>query len=293
MNSLKAMILCVIGILLIPFYAEGDENIALYGMKGYAYTYSPLPTDGLHIQVGGMYSLFQRGNLFHDDNLNCRDGYVWYVPASLTYGDGKWWEASVATHWEYWENTDFEKDEKGIGDVFLGAKFHILDQERGMPLDLSVMPYMLIPTGSRDKSIGDIYLYNPTEDDSAYGFNLLLGLRRNPFYFAVNLGINYVNTDLEYIEDKTFFLGLTAEYQISETMTSYLEFISNENKNRENYSPSNPCYDEDTDDDIRELGLGLVYVKDQWGVKFHVGAGMTSTSPDYRAMAMVNRSFSF
>ncbi len=284
----------MIAVLLGPLNASGDENIALYGMKGYAYTYSPLPSDGLHIQVGGMYSLFQDGNLFHDDNLNCRDGYVWYVPASLTYGDGKWWEASVATHWEYWENTDFEVDEKGIGDVFLGAKLHILDQERGMPLDLSIMPYMLIPTGSRDKSIGDIYLYNPTDDDDlSYGLNLLLGLRMNPFYFSVNLGMNYVDTDLEYIEDKTFFLGLTAEYQISETMTTYLEFINNENKNRENYSPSSLCYDEDTDDDIRELGLGLVYVKDEWGVKVHVGAGLTSTSPDYRAMAMVNRSFSF
>lgn len=288
------MIWFAIVILLIPFHAAGDENIALYGMKGYTYTYSPLPADGLHLQVGGMYSLFQSGNLFHDDNLNCRDGYVWYAPISLTYGDGKWWEASAATHWEYWENTDFDVDEKGIGDVFIGAKLHLLDQERGMPIDLSVMSYLLADiAGNRDKSIGDIYLYNPTEDDLAYGFNLLLGLRRNPFYFAVNLGLNYVDTDLEYIEDKTLFLGLTAEYQISETITTYLEFINNENKNRENYLPSELCYDEDTEDDIRELGLGLVYVKDQWGVKVHVGMGMTSTSPDVRAMAMVNRSFSF
>lgn len=298
-------------VIVLPLAAVADENLALYGLKGYTYTYSPIPTDGMHIQTGVMHSRFGSGK------LDCREGNIWVAPLSLTFGNGSWWEFAVASHWESWENTDDywenkneDTKEDGIGDVFAGMKFRLLNQERGMPLDLSVMPYALIPTGDREKSIGDIYLYNPGDDDDfSYGANLLLGRRWGAFYAAVNLGMNYVDTDVEYIEDKTFFGSLTLEYQFSETMTSYIEFINNENKNRENYPKDcgNPdaypackkypdiaqCYDENTDEDIRELGLGFTYVTGQWGFKLHGGAGLSKTSPDVRGALLINRSFSF
>lgn len=267
---------------------SADEMLSLYGPKGYAYTWSPLPADGFHVQTGAMYSLF------HKNNLQCRDGYIWVLPLSLTYGDGNFWEISAGTQWEYWKNTDFDVDETGIGDIFLGGKVRILGQEKGMPLDVSLMPYILIPTGDRDKSIGDLYNYNPTdEDEYSWGINLLLGRRWDRFYFAGNFGINHVDSDHEYIDKDTFFLGLTLEYQISETLTSYVEFISNENKNRYNYPEGHFCHDPDVGEDIREIGAGIGWVKDQWGVKLHAGTGMTETSPDLRVMALINRSFSF
>ncbi|MEZ4526225.1 MAG: transporter [Desulfobacterales bacterium] len=271
-----------------PVHVGADEMLSLYGLKGYAYTYSPLPADGFHVQTGAMYSIF------HENNLQCRDGYIWVVPLSLTYGDGNFWEIAAGTHWEYWKNTDFDVDETGIGDIFLGGKVRVLGQERGMPLDLSLMPYILIPTGDRDKSIGDLYNYNPTNDDEySYGINLLLGRRWDRFYLAGNFGINHVDSDHEYIDKDTFFLGLTLEYQISETLTSYVEFISNENKNMYNYPQGHFCHDPDVGEDIREIGAGIGWVKDEWGIKVHAGAGMTETSPDLRVMALVNRSFSF
>jgi hypothetical protein len=284
-----------------PSSASGDENLGIYGLKGYAYLYSPLVADGLHMQIGAMFSRFKDDNLFRSDNLNCRDGDIWAFPVSLTYGDGNWWEVSAATHWESWENTheywkdkDVDTDQTGIGDVFLGGKLRLLGQDRGMPLDLSVMAYTLLPSGNRDKAIGDLYLYNPTdEDDTSYGVNVLLGRQWKRSYFGANIGLNYVDTDVEHIEDKTIFWGLVFEYQVSEHFAAYTEFINTENKNRENYPTTSVCYDEDTDEDIRELGFGMVWVKGGWGFKLHGGAGLTPTSPDFRVMTSINRSFSF
>ncbi len=271
-----------------PLHVSADEMISLYGMKGYAYTWSPLPADGFHLQTGAMYSIF------HQNNLECRDGYIWVVPLSLTYGDGNFWEVSAGTQWEYWKNTDFDVDETGIGDIFLGGKVRVLGQEKGMPLDVSLMPYVLIPTGDRDKSIGDLYNYNPTGDDEySYGINLLLGRRWDRFYLAANIGLNHVDSDHDYIDEDTFFLGLTMEYHISETLISYVEFINNENKNHYNYPEGTLCYDSDVGEDIREIGAGIGWMKDEWGIKLHAGAGMTETSPDLRVIALINRSFSF
>ncbi len=283
-------------IVYLPSAAMCDESLALYGLKGYTYTYSPLPSDGLNIQTGGMYSRFGGAK------LNCRQGYVWAVPFSLTYGDGDRFEFAAASHWEYWENTDdywdnkgIDTDNKGIGDVFLSAKIRLLGQEKGRNFpDVSLMPYILIPTDSRDKSIGDLYLYNPTkEDDYAYGVNLLIGKRWEKLYLAANLGFNYLDSDIEYIENSTYFFGLTFEYQVSESLTSYLEFINNQNKSQENYPKGSYCYDENTDEDIRELGLGFTWLTGGWGMKLHVGTGLSHTAPDIRAMALINRTFSF
>ena len=284
----------------LPLTAGADENLSLYGLKGYGHTYSPLPADGLHLQAGGMYSSFGSGK------LNCREGNVLAVPISLTVGDGKWWSLAAATHWERWENTheywddkylngkkvDTEKD--GTGDIFLGGKLYLLSQERGMPLDLSIMPYMLISGGNRDKSIGDLYRYSATEnDDPAYGGNLLLGRQFGPLYIAGNVGISHAKNDDPDAEENTLFLGLTLEYQIAESVTSYAEIVNVEHKNISVYDESSPCYDEDSDEDIRELGLGIAWVGGQWGVKLHLGAGLTETSPDVRAALLINRTFSF
>ncbi|QTA88847.1 DUF5777 family beta-barrel protein [Desulfonema magnum] len=289
--------LVIIAILSLPSTVMADENLALYGLKGYAYTYSPLVVDGLHLQTGVMYSSFHGDNLFRDDNLNCRDGNIWAVPLSLTYGDGDWWEVSAATHWERWENTDFDVNENGIGDVFLGGKVRILRQDKGSFVDVSVMPYALISTGDRDKSVGDLYRYSASdEDDPSYGGNLLLGKRWDRFYLTGNVGLHYVDTDEDDNEDEdadntTLFIGLTAEYQVSETVTTYAEFINKEHSNTTVYPESSPCYDEDSDEDIRELGIGVAWLKDQWGFKIHAGAGLTPTSPDVRVAALINLSF--
>jgi len=223
---------------LAPASVKADEMLALYGLKGYAYTYSPLVTDGLHLQTGAMYSIY------HENNLTCRDGYIWVVPMSITYGDGDWWEAAAASQWESWKNTDFDVDETGFGDIFLGGKLRFLKQDKGMFLDMAVMPYLLFPTGSRDKSIGDLYLFNPSDDDDfSYGANLLLGHRWKRFYLSFNIGINYVDTDKDYIESTTMLYGLAAEYHISETLNGYMEFLNNENKNKFNYPANHFCYD--------------------------------------------------
>lgn len=292
--SLKRIMvfLLMVMILAVTSPASGDEMLALYGLKGYAYTYSPVPSDGFHLQIGAMYSIFHDGNPFHDDNLNCRDGYIWAAPLSLTYGDGDWWEASLATHWESWKNTDYDVDENGLGDLFAGGKFRALAQEKGMPLDVALMGYLLIPTGNREDSIGDLYLYNPaSDDDFSYGVNLLLGRQLRSFYLAATIGTNYVDTDIEHIRDNTFFLGLTMEYQVCETLSTYVEFISNENKNKRKYPLGHPCRDEDANEDIREIGIGGMWVKGPWGIRLHAGFGLTPTSPDIRVMTSVNRSF--
>ncbi len=164
-----------------------------------------------------------------------------------------------------------------------------MKQTRKVPLDLSLMPYLLFPTGNRDKSIGDIYLYNPTdESDATYGINLLLGRRHRNFYFTANIGYSHMESDLDYIENDTAFFGLAAEYQISERWTTYLEFLNNEHKSRFQYPEISPCYDEDAGDDIREIGLGVVKLYKKWGFKIHLGAGLTPTSPDFRVIGLVN-----
>jgi len=293
--SLKLILFLICGAVI--FLPRGDiradENLSLYGLRGYAYTYSPLPSGGLQMQTGVMYSMYG------DSKLECREGNIWVVPLSLTYGDGDWWEVSAATHWERWENTDdfwdeqgIDASENGLGDVFAGGKLRFLGQDRGSGLDASLMAYMLIPTGNRDKSIGDLYLYNPTDDDDfSYGINALFGRRWGRVYLALNIGMNYVDTDIEHIEESTFFGGAALEYQISETATSYLEYLDNENKNRENYPSGDPCYDENTDDNIREIGAGFVWLKDRMGVKLHVGAGLSDTAPTIRTAALFNWSF--
>ncbi len=278
--------------------AKGDENLALYGLKGYAYTYSPLPSNGFNAQTGVMYSRYR-------DKIHTREGYIWVFPLSLTYGDGDWWEVSAATHYELWENTDpFWDDEtnwynnsnpdvdrKDIGDVFIGGKARLLGHDRGYPLDLSVMPYVLLPTGNHAESIGDLFLFNPTdEDDYSYGLNLLLGRRLNRVYLSANIGINHVDSDLEYIEKTTFFTGLAAEYHITESLMAYAEFYNNENKNRREYP-----YIEfgDTGDDMREIGAGIVGLKNKWGFKLHAATGLSDTTPDFRIVCLVNLSFPF
>ncbi len=114
--------------LVFTFSAMADESLALYGMKGYAYTYSPLPSNGFHIQTGGIYSRF-------DEKIEERDGHIWAIPVSFTYGNGEWWEISAATHWESWENTNYDVNENGTGDIFLGMKFRFLGSEKRTPLD--------------------------------------------------------------------------------------------------------------------------------------------------------------
>jgi len=296
MTCLKHILAAVMALIIsLPLTAAADENLALYGLTGYTYTYSPIPSNGMHIQTGAMYSSFGSGK------LNCREGNIWVTPLSLTFGNGNWWEFAVASHWESWENTDdywedkkVDTEEDGIGDVFAGMKFRFLNQEKGMPLDLGVMVYGLFPTGDRENSIGDLYLYNPgDEDDISYGGNLLLGRRWGGFYAAVNVGMNYLDTDIEHLEEETFFASMTLEYQLSETTTSYIEFINNENKNRENYPEGSPCYDENTDEDIQEIGLGFTHVTGKWGFKLYGGAGLSKTSPDYRGVFLINRGFSF
>ncbi len=282
--------------------ANGDEMLSLYGLKGYAYTYSPLPVGGFHMQTGVMYSLFKTGNVFNDDNLNCRDGYVWVMPVSLTYGDGNLWEVSVGSHLEYWKNTDLDADEEDTGDLFLGGKLHLVSQEKKMPLDISLMPYIVFPTGNQDKSIGDLYRYSPSDDDEvSYGANLLFGRRWKRFYFAGNIGVNYMDSDSD---SSTLFYGMALEYQVTESLNSYAEFFNSEHRNTTIYpreSECDPkdskclrdsqCYDEDSTEDIRELGIGVMWLKGRWGVKLHTGFGMTSTSPDIRGIALVNLGF--
>jgi hypothetical protein len=210
----------------------------------------------------------------------------------LTYGDGDRWEVSTAIHFENWKNTDFDVSESGLGDLFIGGKYRFLAQEKGKKVDLSVLPYILIPTGNRDKSIGDLYLFNPTdEDDISYGATLLLGKRWNRFYLSGNLGINRLESDLDYIDDTTILLGLALEYHISESLNSYFEFINNENRNRSIYPENHSCYDADTDEDIREIGAGVVWLKNRWGFKFHTGIGLSETAPDIHVSCMVNYTF--
>ncbi len=113
-------IICRVVVILLfclcPLSAFSDETLGLYGLKGYAYTYSPLPARGLHLQTGVMYSRFETSN------LNCRDGFIWVIPVSLTYGDGDRFEGALATHMEYWENTYFDVNESGTGDLFWGER---------------------------------------------------------------------------------------------------------------------------------------------------------------------------
>ncbi len=271
----------------IPFApAFSDEMLSIYGLKGYAFVNSPLPADGFHIQTGAMYSIF------HERNLERRDGYIWVAPISATYGDAIHWEIAAASHYESWKNTDYDETEKGIGDLVLSGKFAPLNPEKKFAIDFSLMPYILIPIGGdRDKSIGDLYKYSPGgDDDLSCGLNLLLGKRWDRVYLSVNLGVNYLDSSDENLKDITYFAGAAVEYQICETLNSYAEFYNNENKL--DVCPE-PCYDRDISDDIREIGAGLVWLKNKWGLKLHAGYGLSETSPDFRAMALVNRTFSF
>jgi len=287
---LKKIIPAIVAALLLTIFpAHADEMLALYGMKGYAYVWSPLISQGGYVQAGAVYSL-SRG----EDGM---DGNSWAVPVSFTYGNGQWWEVSVATHWERWENTDLNFSESGVGDVFVGGKLRLLGTEKNMPLDISLMPYILIPTGSRDKSVIDLYQFNPsTKEDASYGLNLLLGRRWERFYISANLGINYTNSanlgisyansDESYVKNSTFFVGLALEYQLAENLNTYVEFFNVGNKND---FGCGPCADDSADQDIRQLGVGMVWLKDLWGFKLHAGFGLSDTSPDFRIIALVNR----
>ncbi len=151
------------------------------------------------------------------------------------------------------------------------------------------MPYLLIPTGNRDKSVGDLYGYNPsTDDDFSYGVNLLLGKQWGRFYLAGNIGINYVDTDLTGIEKDGVFLGLALEYQVFETLMVYAEFVNTENKLE---SECDPCITENTEDDLREIGAGLVWLYGKWGIKLHGGTGLTDTTPNFRGIGLINLNF--
>lgn len=268
--------------------AGADENLNLYGGKGYLYTLSPLTVDGWHVQAGAMYSLF------HKNNLDCRDGYIWAMPLSLTYGDGDRWEVAAGTHYESWENTDFDEGESGLGDLHVGGKFRAMGQDRGQPLDLSVHPYLRIPTGNRDKGIGDLHNWSQSDDgDAGAGLDLLLGRRWNRLYASLQLGVNVLDTGDPFVDDTAFYAGLAAEYQLTESLLAYVEFFNTENKNSFACEACSPCYDPDITDDIRELGGGVVWLKGLWGLKLHVGTGLTETSPDVRVSALINRNFAY
>lgn len=297
------LLLLIIVAICLPFSAKGDESLAIYGLKGYAFTFSPIPADGFYFQTGAMYSK-------SDGRVNNADGYRWIVPVSMTYGDGKWWEISAATHWEYWENTsdywqDREQelnpdlDQKGTGDVFIGSKIRLLGAEKGIPLDVSLMPYILIPGNDRDKSIGDIYMFNPTnnisnptdDDNMSYGINLLLGRQLKSFYLAGNLGLNYIDGNPE-MKGSIMFLGLAVEYQFSETLSSYLEFMSVENRTECNPCNECPdCYEPDATEDLREVGAGIIWLINKWGLKLHAGTGLSDTTPNVRGLVLINRNF--
>lgn len=268
--------------------ACAEENLALYPMKGYAYTYSPLAADGLHFQASLMYSLYQASN------LKCRDGDIWAIPFGLTWGDGDLLEFTIASHYESWNNTDFDVDESGLGDLFVGGKVRLLGQDRNGVLDLSMMPYFLFPTGDRDKGIGDLFRYNPSEEDEIiYGLNLLIGKRWDRLYTGLNIGINYMGSDEPYVRNRSLLIGAFLEYQIREEMMAYLEFINSENRNTFTCEACTGCYDPDIDQDIREIGIGVSWLAGKWGLKFHVGGGLSKTSPDIRAFLTINRQLAY
>lgn len=78
------------------------------------------------------------------------------------------------------------------------------------------------------------------------------------------------------------------------TLRSLVHTLSNtKNKNHYDYPKNNRCYDEDTDEDIREIGLGVMWLKNKWGIKTQAGVGFTETSPDFRVLALINRDISF
>ncbi|MEW6079642.1 MAG: transporter [Thermodesulfobacteriota bacterium] len=262
--------------------ARADESLSIYGLKGYGFVISPEVSTGTHVQGSVLYSRF-------NGKIENRDGYVVATPLSLTHGSDGLWEVAVATDWESWENTDFDESESGLGDVFAGGKVRLLGRNKKDPLDLSLMPYILIPGGNHDKSIGDLYNFNPSpEDDFSYGANLLLGKRVGRFYLTGNLGINYLDTDLDYLEDNAVFAGVALEYHISESLMAYAEYFGTENKND---LECDPCFDKDVNDDMSELGAGLVYIRQRWGFRVHGGTGLTDTTPNFRLLASINRGF--
>jgi hypothetical protein len=280
--------LVVFGLIHCAHQAMAEENLALYPSKGYAYTYSPLPADGLHAQASLMYSSYQV------NNLECRDGEIWAMPFGLTWGDGDWVELTAASHYEEWTNTDFDVDETGWGDIFAGGKLRLLGQDRDQALDLALMPYLLFSTGDRDKGIGDLFRYNPSDaDETIYGLNLLLGKRWERLYAGLNLGINYMDSDEAYVRNRALQAGLFVEYQFREELMAYLEMINVENRNTFTCETCSTCYDADIDQDIREVGAGLAWLAGKWGLKLHVGAGLSKTSPDIRTILMINRQLAY
>jgi hypothetical protein len=274
--------------MLVAAPAGADENLNLYGGKGYLYTLSPGVVDGWHAQAGLMYSLF------HKNNLTCRDGYIWTMPLSLTYGDGDWWEVAAGTHYESWENTDFDDGESGLGDLHIGGKLRLAGQDRGQPLNVSLHPYFRIPTGNRDKGIGDLHRWSQSDGgDVGAGLDLLLGRRWGRFAASLQLGVNALDADDPFVDDTAVYAGLAAEYQLAESLLAYLELFTTENKNSFTCEVCSPCYDPDITDDIRELGAGVTWLKGLWGLKLHVGTGLTETSPDLRVTALINRNLAY
>lgn len=272
------VILTIIGVNI----AQGDESLSLYGLKGYGLVFSPDVSNGVNLQASVMHSRFE-------NKIEDRDGYITATPLSFTYGSKGLWEVAVAADWEKWKNTDFHVSEEGLGDVFIGGKARLLGREKNFPLDLSLMPYVLIPGGNHDKSIGDIYNFNPSVDeDFSYGLNLLLGRQLGRFYLAGNLGINFLDTDLSYLKSNALFAGFAMEYHISESVMAYAEFFNTENKNDLH---CDPCYSSDENDDMRELGAGLVWIRQRWGFRVHAGTGLTDTTPNVRLLASLNRGF--
>ncbi|PIF02945.1 MAG: hypothetical protein CR990_00330 [Desulfococcus sp.] len=292
-------LLLLIACLAPAISARADENLAFYGLKGYLFSFSPLVVDGGHAQAGIMFSPYK------DNSLNCREGHIWAAPISFVMGDGDWWEAGIATHWEFYENTDayfdgqdVDTSRSAMGDIFIGGKIRLLgqdqdqfpDQDRGQGIDLSLMPYVLLPTGERDRGIADLYRFVQTDEDHpAWGLNLLLGRRFDQLVLNLNIGLNYMETDDPDKDEMVRFVALAAEYQVKETLTAYLEFVDIENKDEFNCADCSPCYDPDAGDDIREIGVGMDWLKNFWGFKLHLGIGLTDTSPDWRVVALVNR----
>jgi len=275
------VLLAALAVLWRPSAATADENLALYGHKGYAYTFSPRVVKGFYLQTGLNYANY--------DEPDVNDGSIVSAPISVTWGDGRRWEVAAATHFESWDSDETDDGESGIGDLFLGGKVQLLGGDRPLGFDLSLMPYVTLPTGNRDDWIGDLYNFNPTnEDDPTFGLNLLLGRGWERFYIAANLGINYLDSDLDYVDDTSVFFGLTGEYYLSEVFSAYVEFFNNGNKID---LDCDPCVTQSTNDDYRELGAGVLYLWRKWGFKAHVGTGLSDVSPDVRVLGLVNRNF--
>ncbi|PIE71574.1 MAG: hypothetical protein CSA22_01740 [Deltaproteobacteria bacterium] len=281
-------ILLTLMLFLLSMPAMAGDSIGVYGLNGYGYTGDPVPVEGVYLQIGGMISTY------HENNLKCRDGHIMAVPLSISAGNGTHWQLAAATHWERWKNTDFDNDEDGFGDLFVGGSYQMLHADAGHLLDLSLGAHLLVPTGDRDKAIGDLFLFNATDtDDTVAGVNLRIGKSWGDLRLTADLGANKVHAKDEALKDNSWTFGAAAAYTVSDHLTVYTEVFNHHHRNRETPSSDSSCYDPDRKDDIREIALGAFWSQKNWGFKTQIGAGISETSPDMRVMASVNHAFDF